>query len=131
MSDSITAQELAAWMNRNGHASDFPVNDAFRAIVAQRAEIQNDDTTITQGELIKALEVIGYGRYGRENAVSWVRTVLEYVREPEWKAGDLARARDGVVVERTRDGEWKLPGKSESIFNCFIPGKPLKRLKEV
>jgi hypothetical protein len=88
----------------------------------------SDDTKVTRRELIESYRRTGNG--SPQGAVNTVNDIVLH-REPEWQPGDLARGNDGVVVERTKDGEWKLPGKGDNVFTRYIPKQPLKLLKEV
>jgi hypothetical protein len=88
----------------------------------------SDETTITQGELIKALEVIGYGRHGRANAESWVRAVLDHVREPRWRGGDIVLTRSGsVFIKLFGSGGWRDPVSDREV-TFEHPGRPLKKI---
>ena len=118
---------------RNYYSFDNLINEAVSAILQKRdqdertkkAELPND--LFTAAELIRALELIGYGQHGRANVESWMRTIKNSVREPNWEVGDVAKDQYGILWRKATRG-WNRFGSSNNYGDHEL-ARPLKKVE--
>lgn len=87
-------------------------------------ENENENATITLGELTGALKRLGY--HSDAHAPTIFDSVMEH-REPTWRGGDVVADSHGNFWMRTYSGQWFRFG-TEMVFPNDKPVRPLRKV---